>query len=305
MKIEINLERLADELAALVAKRLEGQIGSPESSPWMGMAEAIAYTGIPDGKSVSGWPRGGSPPTEVGAGCSTARSSMPLSATSLRSTPPRRSPGGPMSRESSGRKLVERGLYEKDATYYACASPPGSCSAVWKSLGPVGKMEARRLGDELIAAVRHGRVAADPADRRRRTFSEVADEWLAAQQALVDFGELAPRTYDSYELSVRRHLKPRLASRAIRSLTPNDLVGWHAAQRRSGAAAWSIKARWVALHSVLAYAVQPRDRLRRGRSWHVPRSPEHVQGPRTDHGRRQPRFSAELRSDFGLGPAAR
>ena len=51
--------------------------------------------------------------------------------------------------------------------------------------------------------------------------------------------QLAQRTFDSYELSVRKHLKPRLGSRAIRSLTPNDLVAWHAAQRRSGAAAWS------------------------------------------------------------------
>jgi hypothetical protein len=51
-------------------------------------------------------------------------------------------------------------------------------------------MEARRLRDDFIAAVRHGRVAADPADRRRRTFAEVADEWLEAQQALVDVGEL-------------------------------------------------------------------------------------------------------------------
>ncbi len=49
MKIEIDLERLADELAALVAKRLEGQIGAPEPSPWMCMADAITYTGIPPG----------------------------------------------------------------------------------------------------------------------------------------------------------------------------------------------------------------------------------------------------------------
>jgi integrase len=161
-----------------------------------------------------------------------------------------------MSRNSSRRKRIERGLYLDGSTYYACATPPGSRSAAWKSLGPVGKMEARRLRDDFVAAVRYGRVAADPEERRRRTFTEVADEWLTAQQALVDVDELGQRTFDSYELSVRRHLKPRFGSRAIRSLTPNDLVGWHAAQRRSGAAAWSIKARWVALRSVLAYAVR-------------------------------------------------
>jgi hypothetical protein len=92
MKIEIDLERLADELAALVAKRLEGQIGTPEPSPWMCMADAITYTASRRARSASGWPRGGSPPTVVGAGCSTARSSTPLSATSLRGPIPRRSP---------------------------------------------------------------------------------------------------------------------------------------------------------------------------------------------------------------------
>jgi excisionase family DNA binding protein len=49
MKIEIDLDRLADELATLVAERLKGQIGSPEPSPRMGMADVIAYTGIPAG----------------------------------------------------------------------------------------------------------------------------------------------------------------------------------------------------------------------------------------------------------------
>ncbi len=161
-----------------------------------------------------------------------------------------------MSRESSGRKRIERGLYLDGSTYYACATPPGSQAAVWKSLGPVGRMEARRLRDEFVAAVRLGRVPAAPSARRRRTFADVADDWLAAQQALVDVGELAPRTLDHYELAVRRHLKPTFGSRSIRSITPNDLVGWHAAQRKAGAAAWSIKGRWVALRCVLGHAAR-------------------------------------------------
>lgn len=89
---------------------------------------------------------------------------------------------------------------------------------------------------------------------RRRTFAEVADEWLAAQQALVEVGELAPRTAEHYELSVRRHLKPTLGARAIHSITLNDLVAWHVAQRQTGAATWSIKGRWVALRLLLGHA---------------------------------------------------
>ena len=161
-----------------------------------------------------------------------------------------------MSREPSKRKRIERGLYLDGSTYYACATPPGGRAAVWKSLGPVGRMEARRLRDEFVAAVRLGRVTATPGDRRRRTFSEVADDWLAAQQALVDVGEIAPRTLEVYEVSVRRHLKPTFGSRSIRSIAPNDLVAWYASQRKSGAAPWSIKGRWVALRCILAHAVR-------------------------------------------------
>jgi excisionase family DNA binding protein len=47
MKLEIVLERLVDELATLVAERLGERFGSPETSPWMCMADAITYTGIP------------------------------------------------------------------------------------------------------------------------------------------------------------------------------------------------------------------------------------------------------------------
>ena len=61
MKIEIDLERLADEPAALVAKRLEGQIGTPEPSPWMCMADAITYTGIPGGHVPQVGGRGADP----------------------------------------------------------------------------------------------------------------------------------------------------------------------------------------------------------------------------------------------------
>ena len=40
------------------------------------------------------------------------------------------------------------------------------------------------------------------------------------------------------------------------SITPDDLVKWHSAQRRSGAAAWTIHARWVALRGLLGYAAR-------------------------------------------------
>jgi integrase len=157
---------------------------------------------------------------------------------------------------SRNRVRIERGLYRDGSIYYACATPPGSRSAAWKSLGAVGKMEARRLRDEFVAEIRSGRARESSRERRNATFAAVADHWLDAQRALVDVGELAPRTLDGYELSVRRHLLPWLGSRPVRAITPNDLVAWHAAQRQSGAATWSIKGRWNALRGVLADAVR-------------------------------------------------
>jgi integrase len=157
---------------------------------------------------------------------------------------------------SRDRERVERGLYRDGSIYYACATPAGSRTARWKSLGMIGVMEARRLRDEFVAEVRQGRLRSAVRDRRRTSFEAVAGQWLDAQRALIDVGELAPRTLEGYELSVRRHLLPFFGTRPIATITANDLVAWHAAQRRSGAAAWSIKGRWNALRGVLGHAVR-------------------------------------------------
>jgi integrase len=161
-----------------------------------------------------------------------------------------------MASETPKRVRVERGLYQAGTVYYACATPPGSRSAVWKSLGTVGRMEARRLRDEFVANVRRGERRDSDSRRHRATFAEVADDWLAAQRRLVEVGEMAPRTFDGYELSLRRHVRPWFGQRQIRTVTPNDLVAWYAHQRETGAAAWSIKGRWNALRGVLNHAAR-------------------------------------------------
>ena len=135
---------------------------------------------------------------------------------------------------------IERGLYRDGEIFYACATPPGSRSAVWRSLGAIGKMEARRLRDEFIAEVRRGEAQASARAGRRATFADVASEWLIRAASRTDVGELAPRTVDGYA-SVRRHLVPWFGSRPIcwdHGERPRRLAR---DQRRSGAAAWSIK----------------------------------------------------------------
>ena len=49
MRLEIDLDLLADEVATRVAARLADRIAPQASSPWMAMEEAIAYTRIPAG----------------------------------------------------------------------------------------------------------------------------------------------------------------------------------------------------------------------------------------------------------------
>ena len=49
MRLEIDLDLLADEVATRVAARLADRLASQASSPWMAMEEAIAYTCIPAG----------------------------------------------------------------------------------------------------------------------------------------------------------------------------------------------------------------------------------------------------------------
>ena len=153
------------------------------------------------------------------------------------------------------RVRVERGLYREGTVFWACATPPGSRGVIWKRLGTIGVMHARRLRDEFVGEVRRG----DPwavRTPRTRAFAEAADDWLAMQAALVDVGELAPRTLDGYELSVRRHLKPWFGPIALQHITTDSLVAWHAHQRGSGAAAWSIKGRWTALRGILGFALR-------------------------------------------------
>jgi integrase len=151
------------------------------------------------------------------------------------------------------RVRVERGLYRVDNVYWACATPRGERTARWLKLGPVGVQEARRLRDEFAYAVRSGHVAQPPG---RTTVRQAAEQWQAYLEELERNGEIRPRTVSSYKDGVRLHVLPQLGTRQIGSIDADDLVAWHERQRRSGAAAWSIRARWIAIRSLLAYSAR-------------------------------------------------
>ena len=149
---------------------------------------------------------------------------------------------------------IERGLYRAGKYYYACATPPGSRTAIWKALGAINLMEARRLRDRFCAEVQG---APAPTVRRTRvTFGKLAAEWLAEQRARLHAGEISPRTFEGYELALRRHVLPVFGSRQIRAITPDHLVAWARKLRAAGYAPHSVHNYWGALHLVLAAAVR-------------------------------------------------
>jgi integrase len=169
-----------------------------------------------------------------------------------------------MARKQKPRR-IERGLYRAGRTYLACATPPGSRTVRWKTIGEVGLMQARSERDAWVVEVRSGAVAASSG---RETVKEVALAWLAYVERLVEIGELRRRTLESYKTGVMLHLLPDYGHRRIRSITTDDLVEWHRKQRAADASVWTIRARWMAVRGVLAYAarhgmiaVSPADKL--------------------------------------------
>ncbi len=150
---------------------------------------------------------------------------------------------------------VERGLYRSGKSYLACATHPGNRQAMWKNLGEVGLMEARRRRDEFVVEVRR---TSQPPVTLRITVADVAAEWLDEQRHRVAISDLRPRTLDIYEQGLRLHVLPELGSRQIRSLTPEDLVAWHRRRMAERYSADAIHAWWTPLRLVCAHAVRRR-----------------------------------------------
>lgn len=150
---------------------------------------------------------------------------------------------------------IERGLYKAGDIYWACATPPGDRTACWKKIGAVGIQAARRERDTFAYELKSGMLAAP---RRRISIRELSREWFARLDELEAAGELRPRTVSSYKDGINHHVLPRWASRDVRSIDPDDLVSWHERQRASGASAWSIRARWIALRGLLTHATRMR-----------------------------------------------
>lgn len=114
-------------------------------------------------------------------------------------------------------------------------------------------MEARRLRDEWAVEVRSSKA---PRSDRTATFKAVADDVLREFEELVAAGDLALRTLESYRTGINKHAVPMFGSRPIASITSDDVAAWVEKQQKSGAADWSIRARWTALRAVFSHAAR-------------------------------------------------
>lgn len=127
-------------------------------------------------------------------------------------------------------------------------------------------MEARRLRDTFWAEI-EGAPAA-PISRSRLTFGQLAAEWLGEQEARSEVGAMSPRTYDIYELALRRHVLRRSAHGAWTRSRQTTLVSWIRNLHAAGYVPHSVHNYWGSLHLVLMHAVRrgaiassPADRL--------------------------------------------
>jgi integrase len=151
------------------------------------------------------------------------------------------------------RVRVERGLYRTGKVYWACATPPGARNAQWRKLGQVGIQEARRGRDTFAYKLKHGEIRPTA---KRITIRQASAEWFDRLDELEVAEELRSRTVTSYKSGIRLHVLPEWRSRDIRSIDADDLVAWHKRQRASGAADWTIRARWMSLRGLFGYATR-------------------------------------------------
>lgn len=144
------------------------------------------------------------------------------------------------------RVRVERGVYQNPSTgRFEIQFTDSGGRVRWRTIGP-SLSEARVARTEAKLGYLHGgRVI-----RSRRTFADVAEEWLAAQT------HLRPRTAALYGTALDRHLFPRIGERRIAAVDEDVIAQIVAQLHAQGLAGWTIRGILVPLGRVLAYAAR-------------------------------------------------
>jgi integrase len=131
---------------------------------------------------------------------------------------------------------VERGIYRNPST--------GRLEIQYTDW--TGRVRWKTVGGNLPQA-RHARAEAQAA---RRSFADVAEEWLASQT------RLSPRTMEGYATSLDRHLLPRIGKRSIATIDEDVIVGVITELEAQGLAGWTIRNVLVPFGRVLTYAAR-------------------------------------------------
>jgi integrase len=146
------------------------------------------------------------------------------------------------------RTRVERGIYrEPNGSYSVCARRAGRLH--FRTAGD-DLITARRVREELIAALEAGRVPASP----RLRLDTVAAHWSKRFEAMVAAGERHPRTYEAHRFHLDHDLLPRLGSRRISSFGVEDVADLVIELRADGRSAKTTANALATLQSVLRFA---------------------------------------------------
>ena len=144
------------------------------------------------------------------------------------------------------RVRVERGIYRSPSTGRHEIEYTDETGRVrWQTVS--GDLSEARIAR---AEAQLGYARPGSRTRTRRTFANVAEEWLVAQT------HLRPRTYDLYETALDRHLFPRIGDRRIATIDEDVIARIISELHVQGLSGWTIRGILVPLGRVLTYAAR-------------------------------------------------
>ena len=129
--------------------------------------------------------------------------------------------------------------------------------------GPDGRWHIKTLQARTVTdAKREQRALAVRVDRgeeaapTRRTFEQVAEEFLSNYESLVGAGERSARTLERYRDHLDHHLLPSLGRREIQKITPAVIASFLRMKRDAGLSPWSRKGMLTPLGRIFALALR-------------------------------------------------
>jgi Phage integrase, N-terminal SAM-like domain len=127
----------------------------------------------------------------------------------------------PLNSKTPRRLRVERGIYRSPST--------GRLEIEYTD--NTGRVRWKTVGGNLVQA----RLARAEAQRSRRSFADVAEEWLAGQT------RLRRRTFEGYATALDRHLFPRIGKCSITAIDEEAIVRIVAELEAQGLAGWTVR----------------------------------------------------------------